>query len=150
MCFLNLGVKGLKRKCISEVVRIGGTMISRLSKLSKAKFSILCDVIFMVRLQGKFVIDHSWELLCGGSIVSCDVVRSWQNAANIVARRADTRNVSEDFRNILCPPQMLRAGQNDRPNWSANGVTTEYPALFETPLENGGYADSKFLVRGIL
>ena len=27
----------------------------------KAKFFILCDVIFLVRLQGKFAIDHSWE-----------------------------------------------------------------------------------------
>ena len=27
----------------------------------KAKLSILCGVIFLVRLQGKFVIDHSWE-----------------------------------------------------------------------------------------
>ena len=26
-----------------------------------AKFSILCDVIFLVRLQGKFEIEHSWE-----------------------------------------------------------------------------------------
>ena len=32
-----------------------------LNKLSKAKFSTLCDVIFLVRLQGKFEIDHSWE-----------------------------------------------------------------------------------------
>ena len=31
-----------------------------LSKLWKAKFFILCDVIFLVRLQGKFDIDHSW------------------------------------------------------------------------------------------
>ena len=31
------------------------------SKLWKAKFFILCDVIFLVRLQGKFEIDHSWS-----------------------------------------------------------------------------------------
>ena len=29
--------------------------------LWKAKFFILCGVIFLVRLQGKFGIDHSWE-----------------------------------------------------------------------------------------
>ena len=51
----------LKTKCISEVVRIGNIIISHLSKLGKAKFFILCDVIFLVRLQGKFDIDHSWE-----------------------------------------------------------------------------------------
>ena len=37
---------------MSDVVRIGS--ISHLSKLRKAKFFILCDVIFLVRLQGKF------------------------------------------------------------------------------------------------
>ena len=50
-----------KEKCISDVVRIGSTIIFHLSKLWKAKFFILCDVIFLVRLQGKFEIDHSWE-----------------------------------------------------------------------------------------
>ena len=34
---------------------------SIISKLQKAKFFILCDVIFLVRLQGNFEIDHSWE-----------------------------------------------------------------------------------------
>ena len=34
-----------------------------LSKLWKAKFSILCDVIFLVRLQENFGIDHSWECM---------------------------------------------------------------------------------------
>ena len=36
-------------------------IIFHLSKRWKAKFFILCDVIFLVRLQGKFEIDHSWE-----------------------------------------------------------------------------------------
>ena len=31
----------------------------RVSKLWKARFSILCDVIFLVRLQEKFEFDHS-------------------------------------------------------------------------------------------
>ena len=49
-------------KCISEVVRIGSIYIFHLvGKKWKAKFFILCDVIFLVRLQGKFEIDHSWE-----------------------------------------------------------------------------------------
>ena len=50
----------LKEKCISEVVRIG-SIIFHLSMLRKAKFSIQCDVLFLVRLQGKFEFDHSWE-----------------------------------------------------------------------------------------
>ena len=43
---------------MSEVVRIGLIIIFHLSKLWKAEFSILCDVIFLVRLQEKFELDH--------------------------------------------------------------------------------------------
>ena len=50
-----------KEECISEVVRIDSIIIFRLSKLWKAKFFILCDAIFLVRMQGKFEIDHFWE-----------------------------------------------------------------------------------------
>ena len=46
---------------MSELVRIGRKTICHLSKLWEAKFFILCDVIFLVRLQEKFEIDHSWE-----------------------------------------------------------------------------------------
>ena len=49
------------KKCISEVVRIGSIIILHRSKLWKAKLSIVCDVICLMRLQGKFNIDHSWE-----------------------------------------------------------------------------------------
>ena len=51
-----------KRKCICEVPRTGSIIIFHLSKLWKAKFFVLCDVIFLLRLQGKFEIDHSWVL----------------------------------------------------------------------------------------
>ena len=40
-------------------------IIFYLSKLWKAKFFILCDVIFLVGLQGKFLNDHSWEWKLG-------------------------------------------------------------------------------------
>ena len=50
-----------KEKFISDVVRIGHIIIFHLSKLWKAKFFILCNVIFLVRFQGKFGIDHTWE-----------------------------------------------------------------------------------------
>ena len=51
---------------MSEVVRIGSIIIFHLSKLRKAKFFILCDVILLVGLQGKSGIDYthgdpSWE-----------------------------------------------------------------------------------------
>ena len=48
-----------QEKCISEVVRICSIIIFHLSKLWKAKFFILCDVIFLVRLQEKFEFYHS-------------------------------------------------------------------------------------------
>ena len=51
----------LPTRCTSEVVRIGSIIVFHLRKLWKTKFSILCDVTFLVRLQGKFEIDHSWE-----------------------------------------------------------------------------------------
>ena len=41
---------------VSEVVRIGSIIIFHLSKLWIAKFFILCDVIFLVRLAGEI-----WE-----------------------------------------------------------------------------------------
>ena len=50
-----------KNKCKSKAVKIGSIIIFHLSKQWNAKFSILCDAIFLVRLQGKFEIDHSWE-----------------------------------------------------------------------------------------
>ena len=46
---------------ISQVVRVNSIIIIHLSKLWKAKFSLLCDVIFLVGLEGKFDIDHSQE-----------------------------------------------------------------------------------------
>ena len=50
-----------KEKYTREAGRIGSIIIFHLSKLWKAKFFILYDVIFLVRLPGKFEIDHSWE-----------------------------------------------------------------------------------------
>ena len=50
-----------QEKCIGEVVRVHGIIVFQLSKLWKAKFSILCDVIFLGKLQEKFEIDYSWE-----------------------------------------------------------------------------------------
>ena len=39
-----------QEKCIREVVRVGSIIIFHLSKLWKAKFFILCDVILLMRL----------------------------------------------------------------------------------------------------
>ena len=62
--------EGWREIYISEVVRIGSSIIIfQLSKLWKAKFFILCDVIFLVRLQEEFGIDHSWEWN-GGDLIT--------------------------------------------------------------------------------
>ena len=49
-----------KEKCIGEVVRIVRIIIFHLSKLWKAEFSLLCDVMFLLRLQGEF---WNWSFL---------------------------------------------------------------------------------------
>ena len=62
-------------KCISEVVRIGNIIIFHLSKLWKAKFFILCDVVvFLVRMQEKF---WSWPLfgVKGLNVYTCPLIR---------------------------------------------------------------------------
>ena len=56
MYSLNLGVKALTLslpRCISELVGIGSIIIFHLSKLWKAKFSILCVYIFWWGCMGK-------------------------------------------------------------------------------------------------
>ena len=57
----NYSLNFLQRLCMGKVVRIARILIVHQSKLWKDKFSILCDVIFLARLQGKYDIDHSWE-----------------------------------------------------------------------------------------
>ena len=57
-------------------------VVFHLSKLWKAKFFILCvAIIYLVRLQGKFNIDHSWEwkvlVDVGWSIVFMSQVFGW-------------------------------------------------------------------------
>ena len=57
-------------------------VVCHLSKLWKAKFFILCvAIIYLVRLQGKFNIDHSWEwkvlVDVGWSIVFMSQVFGW-------------------------------------------------------------------------
>ena len=61
----------LKKHNLSDAMRIGSIIIFHLSKLWKAKFFILCDVIFLVRLQGKFENDHSWEWKCKADYYIC-------------------------------------------------------------------------------
>ena len=53
-----------REKCVGEFVGIASIIIFCLSKSYKSQISLAyfnCDVIFLVRLQGKIEIDHSWE-----------------------------------------------------------------------------------------
>ena len=59
--FKNTFYQTFKGECISKPVRIGSIFIFHLSELWKTTLFVLCDVIFLVRLQGRFKIDHSWE-----------------------------------------------------------------------------------------
>ena len=63
-------VKGKRANFSSTCVRCthllkasatAGIIIFHLSKLWQTKFFILCDVIFLVKLQGIFAFDQSWE-----------------------------------------------------------------------------------------
>ena len=58
---LTLSLPRNVEKCVTDVVRIGSVIIFHLSKLWRAKFFILFDVILLVRLQEKSEIDSSWE-----------------------------------------------------------------------------------------
>ena len=59
----------MKTECMSDAVRIGSIIIFHVSKLRKAKFFILCGVMFSaVIVSGEekenlksIEIDHSWE-----------------------------------------------------------------------------------------
>ena len=62
--YVTLSLPGFKKYIFltflrRNVVWIGSIITFHLSKLWKAKFFILCDVLFLVRLQEKFEIDHS-------------------------------------------------------------------------------------------
>ena len=60
----------LKRKCISEVLRIDSIIIFHLSKLWKVKFfpTVWCN-IFWWGCRRKFDIDHSWEWAMKGQVL---------------------------------------------------------------------------------
>ena len=62
----------------------------------KANFFILCDVIFLVRLQGKFEIDHSWEWK-GYGLQFQSSPRPSKNAQRLDQWRTDISDLASDF-----------------------------------------------------
>ena len=75
------------KKYLSEVMRISRTIIFHLSKLWKAKFFILCEVIFVVRLQEKI------EILGNAN---CDAIR------NGISQEKHTKQVQQTQWQLLC------------------------------------------------
>ena len=77
------------KKYLSEVMRISSTIIFHLSKLWKAKFFILCEVIFVVRLQEKIEIE-----ILGNA--NCDAIR------NGISQEKHTKQVQQTQWQLLC------------------------------------------------
>ena len=75
-------------------------IIFHLSKLWKAKFFILCDVVFLVRLQGKFEIDHSRECTCKWTAYR--VVVPGKNKRTIRSNFSELRPILADGTNFGC------------------------------------------------
>ena len=86
----------LKKKCIRELERIDSIIIVHVSRLWKAKFSILCDVIFLVRLQEKIEIDHN--LTNGKENFLFFLVFSQWRSLLVCESRATTRSSSWHLR----------------------------------------------------
>ena len=99
-----------EEKWTSEVARIGSIIIFHICKLWKGKFFILCDVIFLVRPQGKFEVDHlNWE---GNSS------QMWwsEHAMFIPGNAISTRmNFQNDFALPILPSKKLTLlSRNDK------------------------------------
>ena len=111
-----------KERCISEVVRIGSIIIRRLIKLWKAKFFVRCDVIFVVRLQEKFGIDH------------------FGPTAPIITEFQSIRFLQMDsFRQKPTPsPAVLKGGQcqSHMAGWNAEGSLFVYNDQIDVPVFN--------------
>ena len=66
-----------REKCAIEVVRISSIFIFHLSKLWKAKFFILCDVIFLVRLQGNVKLISLGSKRANVKMKLCSILDVW-------------------------------------------------------------------------
>ena len=81
-------------KCVSEVVRIGSIIVFHLSKLWRTKFFILCDGIFLARLNlklFKLCEDELWKLRLNLSLcaVTADSKSKWPHDRKAYVRGVD-------------------------------------------------------------
>ena len=112
-----------------DVARIGSVIVFHLSKLQwKAKFSVMCDVVFLVRLQEKFDIDHSILGVKGLTHHCCQNKAGYYVGENV---SFDTIQSSKSGRKLRFHP----ASRDDvRVNFSHNFVNatevTGAPVLF--------------------
>ena len=107
-------------------MRISYLIIFHLSKLWKATFFMLCDVMFLVRLQGKFDIDH-----LGSERVK---LVDWLNRLNFPNKRYAQENKAWIRGDIWawCSPQLRHHSENC---WSPEVTSKRYPLLLFLPLK---------------
>ena len=91
------------------------------------KFSLLCDVIFLVRLQGKFDFDHSWEWLT--KIIFLEKFL-WPNIMFYLSCK-DPVQFGQWVR--LHKMQLPRAEWKHLPTQKNSTETTSQPGLFTRP-----------------
>ena len=71
-----------KEECMSDVVRIISIIIFSSHEAIKNQVLHTCDIIFLLRLQGKFDIDHSWEWK---GAVFCIQLHEWLSSITVLA-----------------------------------------------------------------
>ena len=122
-----------KEKCISEVVRIGSIIIFHLSKLWNATFSILCDVIFLVKLQEKIEIDKIGDWDWGWrSLFLAFHLRSAGGGKNDASREKERGRSEKKQKRGRSGKRKRR--DNERPSGSGpSGTGPKGPALQARP-----------------
>ena len=90
-----------KEKCTSDVVRIGSIITFHQSKLWKAKFFILCGVIFLVRLRGNLKL-----ITLGSERVQLEVVKASCSCVWHTVEVPTPNGIRETFENVPASEQQ--------------------------------------------
>ena len=105
-------------------------IIFHLSKLWKAKFSILCGVIFMVRLKGKLELDHSWEWK-GWNLAVCSLVRRLSPTGREPAYEAKRLKSAVCGGSLSSLLEISGVGMTSRP-WPMETAVFDFNSMFST------------------
>ena len=101
----------------TQILFLIGTFPSGSLELSQIRALLLFDGLTPETSAFCSVRPGKTRTHCGGNIVSCDVAHPWQNVATLL-RAARTQPLFAETFDVsrtqnLCPPQMLRAWQNE-------------------------------------